>query len=169
MLWSLAMPTTRPRLPARSTIAGMRSFLPAQHGKSLVRNHLFLVCGNDEGGDPARCGTDLFGVRVVGGGINLEAEPRKPLAYSGTDRRLVLAYSRCEDDSVEADERRRQPRDFTSDTEGEEINRLPCLRAVACQEFAAVGADTRRTEKPGLVIENVFQLHERTPSRTEQI
>ena len=88
-----------------------------------------------------------MGIRRVSSGIDIETKPGQPFTYPRADRRLVFPDASREDDRVEPAERRRKPGDFSGDAEVEKIDRLARCSSVACQQFAAVGADPGRAEE----------------------
>jgi hypothetical protein len=63
LLCSLAKPANDPNLPARSMKAAMKPIL-LQCVVDFVRDHPLLIGGNDEGGESARGGADLLGIKT---------------------------------------------------------------------------------------------------------
>ena len=80
------------------------SGVSATSGEGVAGDHQLLVGRDDEEGDAARRGRDAERAGLVGGGVELGAEPGEPLGDAGADRGGVLADAGGEDEGVEAAE-----------------------------------------------------------------
>src|SRR5512143_1136266 len=158
---SFAIPTTSALRPL-STGRGMSIVIAdvlscgAEDAPCVARDHQLFVRGDRPRRDTAARLAEAWTTGVVGGGVELHAEPLRVAAHPLAQARTVLADAGGEHDRVETPERRGERAQLAADPIDEEIDRGLRRRFRARLERAHVARDAGHAEQPGLLVDQLL-------------
>src|SRR5690606_26137626 len=109
------------------------------------------------------------GIRRIPSRVEFGPEPAEPRADRLAEARLAFSDPCGEDECGEPAHRHRQPAALAWYPEREEIDRLACLRAVAREQFAAVGLEAGYAQQAAAMVENILDVTEALAAGTEQM
>ena len=116
----------------------------------VARDHQFFVGRDHPGGDATLRGRNARAARVVGGAVELDAEPRGVAADALPQPSAVLADARGEHDRVEPAERRGERAELAADPVDEQVDRR--LRRADRRSLRASACRSRCPRRPAIPI-----------------
>src|SRR5690606_28623331 len=116
----------------------------------------FLVGRDGVDRDPAAIRGYARAAGAIGGMIERDAEPGRPLAHARADLGRALADARREHEAIEAAQDCGERAELTAYPPDEQIDRGPGARVVTREQRAHVVADPRHALQPALVVEHAL-------------